>query len=145
MMESEPKHNFPWQEMDSGEPYLVFKNNGNEFIVHRENTMMYLFPEYPQADHIWISLGDYPDGREKGMRIWRSILDEIGDGVFNSLCDQMYDRGFDMADDEEPSPLDVKAYEEKYGEPLHKNGTIDQIVHLAMKNFDAEWAYIASE
>lgn len=143
--EQEPTYSFPWHE-DAYGPYLTFRTDEGDFTARPETTLMYLFPDQPEADHIFIFTHEDEQGQIFGARIWRRMFDEaLGEAAFGQLCDQMFERGFDVADDEEPSPLDIQDYENTFGEPYIKPNPIDKIVELALRNFDDAWRYYSEE
>lgn len=142
--EQEPTYTFPWRQ-DAEGYYLVFKTDEGTFTARDTNTLMYLFPDQPEADHIFIIMSE-EDDMIRGARIWRRMFDEaLGEAAFGQLCDQMFERGFDVAEDEEPSDLDIAAWEQTFGETYNKPNPIDKIVELAMRNFDAAWRFYSEE
>lgn len=142
-MEKQPKrYEFPWKQ-DDDVYYLKLKAGDSVILMHPYNTIMFLYPEYPEADHIWIHMGDNSDGTMQGIRLWRENIDALGDGAFGQLCDEMFEREFDLAEDEEPSPLDRQAYEETFGRQVEKD--LGSIVLKAMTNFEQAWEYYSEE
>lgn len=82
------------------------------------------------------------DDQMYGYRLWRITFDNaLGEGMFGKLCDELFEKGFDCADDEEPSPLDIKAWEQTFNTEYVKPNPIDKLVELAMKNFEAKAEY----
>lgn len=143
-VEREPQHQFPWQRDQQGE-YLNIRSEHGLYEIRQENTLMYLFPDQPDADHIFIYSHE-DEGAVYGARIWRIAFDDIlGAGAFGSLYDQMFDRGFEMAPDEEPSPLDIQSWENHFQREYVKPNPIDKIVELALRNFDDAWRYYSEE
>lgn len=139
-----PQYEFPWQE-DAYGPYVTFRSGQGDFTARPETTLMYLFPDQPEADHIFIFTHE-EDDMIMGARIWRRMFDEaLGKEAFGQLCDQMFERGFDVAEDEEPSDLDIAAWEQTFGETYIKPNPIDKIVELALRNFDQAWEYYSQE
>lgn len=142
--EPAPQFNFPWLHDEHGD-YMIFRSESGDFNLRPETTRMYLFPDQPQADHIFIFTHEQDD-MVMGARIWRETLDDaLGDGAFGALCDQLFERGFDCADDEEPSELDIKAWEQSFGREYERPDPFEKIVALAIANLDAEWAYYSQE
>ena len=139
-MEKEPTFNYPWQE-DAYGAYLAFQNGDMTFVVRDCNTAMYLFPEEPDADHVWIQLEE-GEGEDRGIRLWRLQLDELlGKGSFSQLCSDLFERDFILAEDEEPSPLDMQAWEKTFKKDYERPDPIEKIVAFALKHFDAEAEY----
>lgn len=143
--EQQPRFEFPWNRDEQGE-YLKIRISDDKTIELREDTtLMYLFPDQPEADHLFVYT-HMEDDQYYGFRIWRQLFDDIlGEGAFSSLCDELFDKGFDCADDEEPSPLDIQAWEQTFNREYIKPNPIDKIVELAMANFDDAWKYYSSE
>lgn len=133
--EQEPSYHFPWRQ-DAEGYYLIFKTEEGEFEARNSNTMMYLYPDNPEASHVWIQLDD-----DYGMRLFREHVDRVGEGAFSTLCDQLFDHGFELSDEEEPQESDIQAFIASFGrEPIQRN-PVEQIVSLVLKNFDQAWEY----
>lgn len=147
MSEYEPQNRFtfPWQENEVGESYLTFQNGDMTFEINRFNTCMYIYPDQPKADHVWVQLED-GDDVDRGIRLWRLQIDKLlGSGVFGILVDNLFERDFECSDDEEPSELDIEAWERTFNEKYTKPNPIDKLVELALKNFDSAWKYYEQE
>lgn len=146
-MELEPKPNqFTWHSDARGD-YVIFKDGDWEFASYADNTLMYLFPDRSGMDHIFC-VESASNGRMNGKAIWRRQVDELfGEGSFGRLCDQMFDRGFEHAPDEEPSETDYAGYLETFGESYRQvvSSLIDKLVDREMINFDAKWAFYSEE
>lgn len=144
MSEYNPHNRFPWQ-IDAEGEYLKIRSGEGIFELRDSTTLLYLFPDQPEADHIWIQLYEEEE-QNMGIRIWRQFVDDaLGEGSFSELCDEMCDRGFEIADDEVPSPLDIQAWEEAFDKPYEVRTSVDKLVELALKNFDSAWAYYEGE
>lgn len=142
--EQEPNHevnyNFPWQY--DNEFYLGVKTEYGNIEMRQSNTELYLFPEHPDIDHIYIMQEVLDDETSRGYRLFRGHCDRIGPGAFSAMVDQMIEHGFDIAEDEEPSELDIQAWQEAFNKEYNP---IDKLVQLAMKNFESEWIYYQDE
>lgn len=143
-MEREPTYQFPWKCDAEGE-YLIFRvSDDTVFEIRDDNSLLYLFPGESEIDHVFIPTHEDEDCWY-GYRLWRRDLDEVlGKGAFTALCDQMFDKGFEVAPDEEPSELDIKCWEERFGEN-YRAKTNDTIVALAVSHLDEEWKYYDKE
>lgn len=143
-MEKQPKYEFPWHEDEYG-PYVTFRLDEGDFTARPGTTRMYLFPDQPEADYIFIYT-HHENDMARGAKIWRRMFDEaLGEAAFGQLCDQMFERGFECAEDEEPSDLDIAAWEQTFGETYIKPNPIDKIVELALRNFEDAWRYYSEE
>lgn len=136
---------FPWQIDEQGE-YLGFIAEEGTFYLRHHNTRMFLFPEEKDMDHIFV----VADDEQSCLWIWRQTMeDRVGPGAFGALCDQLFEKGFNVAEAEEPSPLDIRIWEQsfdmKYLKQPTKKSIIDGIVEVAMKNIDCEWKYVQDE
>ena len=140
--ESEPTYNFPWH-FDT-EHYLTIASEYGNLEMRQSNTELYLFPDCPQADHIFI-FKEYIDEQLMGYRIFREHVDRIGEGAFGALIDQLVEHGFDIADDEEPSESDIQAYESLFNRKLESKDPIEKVVALAMKSLDAEYEWFMKD
>ena len=140
MNEREPQYNFPWQ-YDT-EYFLGVKTEYGDIEMRPSTTMLYLFPEHPEVDHIYVMMEVLDDETSRGMRLFRQHVDRLGEGAFGVLVDQLVEHGFDIADDEEPSELDIEAWEQAFNKTYDP---IQKLVQLAMQNFEAEWDYYQDE
>lgn len=147
MSETEPKKfEFVWHKDAEGE-FLRLKCNGESLEARNINTIMYLFPDQPKYDHIFVITEDEGD-RWRGVHLFRGHIDKLAEGAFGNLCDQMFERDFEVAPDEEPSLEDIEIYNEYFGVRAIETtatDTIDEIVKVAMANIDAEIDYIEGE
>ena len=141
--EQEPTYNFPWKY--DNEHYLSINSDYGNIEMRQSNTELYLFPEYPEADHIFVFLEELEDGTSMGYRIFREHVDKLGKGAFAAIIDQLVEHGFDIADDEIPSESDIEAYETLFGRKLELRDPIDDIVLKAMANFDSAWKWYEGE
>lgn len=128
-------YNFPWQQ-DAEGYYLVFNTDQGAFEARDTNTMMYLYPDMPEADHVWIQVDE-----SYGFRLFREHIDRVGEGAFGSLCDQLFEHGFEMSDEEDPQECDIEAFYEHFNRRPESINTIDKIVKLALDNLDAKAEY----
>lgn len=141
MSELQPSYNFPWQTDDEG-AYLSFKQEGERYVARASNTILYLFPDQPHYDHIFI-ITDEVENEWLGVRLFRQHIDTIGKGAFSTLVDQMFENDFEVAPDEVPSEADKDSYREHFGQA--PSDIFDKIVELAMRNIDAEIDYYLGE
>lgn len=148
MMENEPQgFDKYWLTDDNGD-YLMFNIEGEPFRVDAENTEIFIFPDYPDADFIfrWVNY-DQNDG--SGYRIWRKFVEnQFGAGSFEDMVASMIKRMFVVSDQLEPDISDMNAYYQTFNEPIQRridNDQIDFIVQNAFKNFDLEWDYYQDE
>lgn len=137
--EPSPTYNFPWQ-ADAEGHYLIFRTEQGAFEARDTNTMMYLYPDMPEVDHVWIQVDE-----QQGFRLFREHVDIIGEGAFGALCDQLFEHDFQLSPEEEPQESDLAAFREAFGREPQRHNPIDRIVKLAMKNFEAEWKYLSGE
>jgi hypothetical protein len=105
---------FEWSRDWDGE-YLPIKSDEGEFDLRADGqTVLFVYVgKYACMSHIWRELPELGETEETimGMRIWKRYMDEkFGEGTFDNLCEEMMDRGFAMAAEEEPSELDKQAY-----------------------------------
>lgn len=143
--EQEPRqYNFPWQ-YDT-EHFLGIKTEFGDLQMRPSTTELYLYPDDPEIDHIYIVKELKDDGTSLGYRIFREHCDRIGPGAFGALVDQLIEHGFDIADDdEEPQDSDINAWEQAFNRKYERPNPIDKIVKLAMKNWDAGMQYYLEE
>lgn len=144
--EHHENYDFSWQEDEEGQ-YLVFRYQDERLRVCSANTIMYLFPDQPQYDHIFVITDDEGD-KWQGIRLFREHINILAPTAFSDLCDQMFDRGFEVAPDEEPADDDIAIYNDTFGietTAVDTTETIDKIVELAMAHIDAELAYWLGE
>lgn len=144
--ENEPtprEYNFPWQY--DNEHYLRVTTEFGEIQMRASTTELYLYPEDPEIDHIYIIKELKDDGTSMGYRLFREHCDRLGPGAFTSLVDQLLDHGFDMVDEEEPQESDIEAWEQAFKREYERPSSIDKIVKLAMKNWDAGMKYYLEE
>lgn len=133
-------YDFHWQQDAEGE-FIKIKYNDSIVEARVTNTIMYLFPDQPRYDHIFIITEDCGE-QWQGIHLFRKHIDALADGAFGYLCDQMFAKGFECAPDEEPASEDIEVYEGYFGKDMD---TIDEIVKLAMRNIDAEIDYYQGE
>lgn len=135
---------FSWNYDD--EPYILIRNGEDRIDLRPSNTLLYVFDDiHKDADHIFRIIGE-TEHNITGFRIWRSLVDKaLGEDMFDKMCDELHEHGFDHAEDTEPSTLDIQAWEQFTGLSYTSRPVIENIVDKAMAQLDAEWAYIASE
>lgn len=136
--EKEP-YSFPWQ-WDT-EAYLVIATDYGRIELRPSNTELYLFPEDPEIDHIYIMKQQNPDGTSMGYRLFREHCDRLGEGAFSALVEQLIDNGFEIADDEDPSDMDIEAWETLFQREYEPPNSIEKLVKLAMDNFEQKSEY----
>jgi hypothetical protein len=134
----EPTYNFPWKY--DNEHYLTINSDYGQIEMRQSNTELYLFPDCPQADHIFV-FKEFVDEQLMGYRIFREHVDKIGEGAFGALIDQLVEHGFDIADDETPSESDIEAYESLFNKKLEYKDKTEELVLNALRNIDAEWEW----
>ena len=135
---------FSWQYDD--EPYVTIRNDEDKFDLRPSNTILYVFDElHSDADHIFRIVEDTGE-TYMGFRIWRSLVDKaLGDDMFDNMCDELHEHGFDHADDTEPSEYDIKAWEDYTGLSYDCRPVIEIIVQKAVDGLDSEIAYYLGE
>lgn len=133
-------YEFPWKQDAEGD-YITFKHEDGVAQMRPTNAIMYLFPDQPEYDHVFIITEDDGDSWQ-GIRLFRPMIDKLAPNAFGDLCDQMFARDFELAPGEEPSEEDIEVYRENFPEPVK---TIDELVRLAMRNIDAEIDYYLGE
>lgn len=136
---------FPWHYDPRVGNYIIFGNGEQQWNSHKYNTVMYLYPDHKDVNHIFILLenqGDY----DSGVYLFEKMIDErLGVGVFQRICDEMHQNDFDCADEDKPSQMDYSAYERIFGElPASRLAEIEQEVGK-IANLDAEINYYLKE
>ena len=128
------------------EAYIYVRNDVDKLDLRPSNTLLYLFNELNQdIDHIYRVI-EYNGETTMGYRIWRCLVDKaLGDDMFDKLCQEMIDHGFDTADEEEPEPLDIEAWETFTGLRYENRPVISRLVEREMSNFDTEFKYYLSD
>lgn len=124
--------------------YFNIRTDTGIYDIRPENTAIFRFGN-SDLDHIYRITEDEGD-RFMGFRLYRYQLEDKGYN-FDQVCSDMMDRDFDSIYDEEPNQEEIDAYINAGNEytPTPKVDTIDNIVALAMKNLDTEWAYWGEE
>ena len=138
---------FEWHRDEQGE-FIPFVSNEGEFDMRPDDqTVIFMYVgQYACMSHLWYERPDLGETEDTvmGMRIWQAWLDEkYGEGTFSNLCEEMIDRGFPFAQEEEPSELDKQAYYKCF--PNAQEEEIEQVVEQLMTNFDAGLEYYRVE
>jgi hypothetical protein len=145
--EPQPEFNFPWQEDEDG-PYLLFRTNMGVTEIRPWNTEIYLFSDYPEANHVWHEPTECEDDDvvRHGFRLDKEDTDKaIGEGAFEAMVWTLQQHDFFTIEREKPEGLDWDAFIEKYGREPEPINRIEKVVELAMRNIDAEWEYMQGE
>jgi hypothetical protein len=139
---------FPWQEYEDGTEYLRIRDK--EFcvdITDNDRTVLFLYAgKLAMFNHIWVEMPEQGETEDTvmGARIWQRSFDEqLGEGLFMELCDQLINRGYAQAAEDEPSELDYQAFYNTF--PDAKEEEVDTIVERLMTNFDAAIQYYTQE
>lgn len=146
-MESEPqpRFNFPWHEDEDGY-YILLKTDMGVNEIRPDNTEIYTYTDYPEADYIWHKMYEGDDEVRHGYRIYRDHVDRaICEGAFEAMIWSMQQHDFEIIEEEEPNESDWYAFREKYDRDPVAIDRVEQVVKLAMKNLDAEWKYVQAE
>ena len=135
---------FSWNYDD--EPYILIRNGEDRIDLRPSNTLLYVFDDiHKDADHIFRIIGE-TEHNITGFRIWRSLVDKaLGEDMFDKMCDELHEHGFDHADDTEPSEYDIKAWEDYTGLSYDCRPVIESIVQKAVDGLGSEIAYYLGE
>lgn len=145
-----PQFEFPWRQDREGEYLKILSDEVPVIELRPQTTSIFVFVgKWALYDHIWVEMPELGETDETvmGCRIWqRSIDNKLGDGAFDSLTDQMHEKGFYTSGDTEPSELDIQAFHNSFpGVPSPEENDIDVIVRNETKNITAALAYYLSE
>lgn len=142
-MEREPKPRITWLEDEEGEHFRIKTEHGT-FDIRPENTVICTFgDQYRKYDHLYRITEDNGDSYY-GFRLHRERL-EIKGFDFEQICAEMINREFDVVYEDVPNQEEIDAYNECKTEPTKRADTFEQIVKLAMINFDSAWKWYEGE
>ena len=133
-MEKEPRYEFPWRR--DTEPYIVISTDYGDIELRPSNSELFLFPDRPEIDHVFIYKEELDDRTSIGYRLFREHVDVLGNGAFSSLCDALFEAGIRLAPDEVPTETDVRAYQESI-----KNTTVNKTVQVETSHIDEEFEF----
>lgn len=135
---------FPWQEDEEGW-FVGVNSNMGRFELRSDDTVIFRHTDANRhLDHIFHALGENDEGTISGYFIWRHALDDD----FDVLCLEMRTKGFQEVFMEQPEEGDIKSFEGAVGRENvteYRTDSFDKIVEIAMRQFEAEWAWYAEE
>lgn len=142
-MEQPSEKTLHWLEDEDGY-YFNLKTQSGVYDIRPENTAIFRFGD-SDLDHIYRITDDSGESF-MGFRLYRYQLENLGYN-FDQVSDDMMNREFDCIYDEEPNQEEIDAYINAGNAytPTPKTETLENLVALAMKDFEIKWKWYEGE
>lgn len=148
---------YPWQEHEDGEPYILLRTTKGIFELNREDTVVFMPNDIAMRGlrHVF-HITEENEDKYVGLYMWANMFRKAGLDL-DVFIDELQEQDYHTEYFDEPAPEDLKAYEEAHGfafEPETLDEILDhhepsqlfeKIVEAAMKNFDSGWKYFSEE